>query len=427
MSAANFMPNMGSNPLARPVAKSGRVVYNAIIDTREIQLRQVRGKRKQTQFAASREKHTVQEHLPLIMSKQRRLGATPSGIGATQRQKVQVTADMNGLGEQGQPTWKIVEQSEWGGLADGQAHHEPGNPAYLDFATVFGGLNTTINTGNEVIHAGEQVYWDAQNPDGEQRPYGSIQGVSGDTILWALRPYKADKVDVTVKSIREALQIDQGREEALASREHARGPLADAAVHYRRHGLNTMMLGVVAAIRAGLVTPTEEGGAPEPLGRPQQGFTEAERLAAVAWNRRENAAANDTATGSAYVNQMTRLWELAGAIGAGKGGQGPPRKQAIGRLPQGAVGQGKDLDQMMMDMYFGQEEYAHVMPSRGAKRGAAFDVASKVHAAQLSNVHRALAAHNAGRQFITRRIIGTALSHAEPGDAFDLVLGKITS
>ncbi len=412
--AQNFLPNQGHTPLAQPSAKPGRVVYNAVLDVREVKGRVNRAGNLPTIYPKRTQRVTIQEHLPCMIHKRRRTNRLPSGVAGTQGQKVHVLADMNGLGIPGDQPHAIVDEHEWGGLADGQAFYEAGDQSNIDFATVFGGLNTTLNTGDEVIHAGDLLYWDVQKAE-NARPYGSLVGLPNDVILWAIRPYKPDRTDVCVDAIHALLKDNP---EKIPAKK--RSPLEDAAVMYRRSTAAAGMATVFALLRVGALQLTSIGV--QSNGR----LTADEEAQAAEWAAFE--APDDPVGNPTHKAAVERLYQMAGAVGEEKNGAGSADAGQVVRLPAGSIGanRGKNgapvrLDTAIAQTYLARDSAFDVIKHGNKDRNKNTTLAGRIHNAQKNALGLVMAAHNAARHHIVRRIFARAVSYALPGQGVDVV------
>ena len=369
----------------QPITNAGRVAYNLRLDQDDLEDRKSRGPKDSLWPGLNTEDRSQWVLTRDICLAYKRRAGRRQGDGM-----MTVFSTLNGAGRAGQTHREFIESVSFAGLAGGQGaifDTTGKNPRYPEFAGVLGGLMTVMNNGTDRISNGQKVYWDIPAP-GSEDSYLSRR--SPDRLTAVLRPYKPGSHKVTAKAVAEAL-----RKPPSESNSSGRPVSEDAAIAFKRFAMQMTVNAFEALLSSGLVKLDEAA-----LGT-------SDRAAAA---RVANAADWHDLTHNAREGHITRVARTLGCRNV----RDPAGNSQVD-MPHIA---GKSLRRYICDLLTGDTALIRLeggtVPS-GDK--------GEILCNQKSSVADMIAGAATAESYITRRIVGTALTPAQPKKEFDMVLG----
>ncbi len=369
----------------QPITNAGRVAYNLRLDQDDLEDRKMRGPKDSLWPGLSTEDRT-QWVLPrdICLMYKRRAGRR-QGDGM-----MNVWSTLNGAGRAGQTHREFIESVSFAGLAGGQGaifDTTGKNPRYPEFAGVLGGLMTVMNNGIDRISNGQKVYWDIPAPGSED---SYLNRRSPDRLTAVLRPYKPNSHKITANAVAEAL-----RSPPSETGDAGRSVSEDAAIAFKRFVMQMTVNAFEAFLSSGLVALDTAA-----LG------TDDRAARARAKNSKDWRKLSPTAR----EGHITRVARTLGCRNV----RDPAGNSQVDmpHLP------GKSLRRYVCDLLTGDTMLIGLdggtVPSGDP---------GEVLCNQKSSVADMIAGAATAESYITRRIIGTALTPAQPTKEFDMVLG----
>ena len=312
-----------------------------------------------------------------------------------------VLSSLNGAFQKTAPLWAIQDSVHFMGLASNVKLTDGDNlDSDSSIAIIQGGSQTTVNTGDAPIHAGDSVMWSLPNLDAPQPAGGNgLRDRDNSKLLLKLHTYHPEAHAVTADNAYDAIQHVQNsasRGVALQKVMQFSSVMQGAGV-LERAILEIMALGVHVAALAGICQASVNG---LPVGdqayardRDLQDRFHGEARRAFGLRNVRTDRPFDKTLGTLRTNEPKLTVP-------GTGSSVPVRHYAIGAaFGKYMVAETKNVDN-------GNGEHRE-----------------RVNA-QKSIIADLLAGTARAQHSATRRIIGVATSEALPGGDFDIILGS---
>ncbi len=359
------------------ITQAGRIAWNTTLDIQEIRMRIERGGKTKSKYGGS-----VAETAFSIRPGDLLYGEKEQRFRTATRMHSSL-ATVNGAFRPQDSIWQIIERLEFRGVAGGQGalfHDDMDNLKIQDFAANLGGLISIFNSGTKRIRNGDLVLWTLPPTDDPlEKAYKGTK-----RMVLHTEPYNPSLDSLTREGIAD---IVYGRADKRDLDRNT--PLVEAASNLQRAILQLSLNAFHVLLSSGLVT------------------MERDRNKQI-----ENIAAYGR-DGKPFLMELARQLNLQKYV---KGLTVKPNFQPYrfdgGRTLEEAI-RGTTFVEETKDVIFRSPLRVPESGDRAALVGNQRAVISDV----IAGVERA-------NYFTKRRIIGQAISPANPGDRFELFLGR---
>lgn len=249
----NFPGQRGVSSNGRsPITPAGRVVYNMMIDRDEIMVREARldGTRAAIQVASSPSIWYVNKGNPAVRNRRKR----PRRMDQLTPTDIAVVDAANGLGNAGETKAQLNQSIEVYGVIGENKLYDGANMGTIQM----GGLQTIRNSGPYDIYPGAWIVVEAPDPHDPKK--ANFPDLPKEKILFQTVPYEPTRTAPSVKLLR-MLLVDDGTV-SDRQREDLKRDMAAADDFSREFAAGIKAIayaGVIAALKSGIVTPTNAG------------------------------------------------------------------------------------------------------------------------------------------------------------------------
>ena len=311
----------------------------------------------------------------------------------------------NGFGYSGQPLWELIDSLDFSGISKHTAAYDSREPEDPTFSGQIGGMRRLKNNGPLKIHNGDYVMWDIPNPNISRDDIHLLYDVNTNSprILALTVPYRPDIEGLSINTVMEVLKDPK---KVSGSKTLDVGhPILEGAETLRGCFLESIMLSLHILLSTGIIAlpqPTPNDAVIPTLNTRMRNADQYKN-----WNKTEKA------------NLFNRVASLFGLV---KSIPGYTREEF-----KAFTTYGKDVkmfpDDVAMAVFAGDEKFFISTYEQG-KDTFASGTEETMFKLQHSFLPDYLSSIERIRHFNRRRIIGRARSEAEPGDRFDIYLGR---
>ncbi len=396
-----------------PITNAGRVAVNGHLDVATIRERKIKHSAGKSLYAGP-----VDDDAFRVLARDICVSERISW-NRTKKQAPHILSVVNGGFKQGLEIWQVIESLQFEGLAGGHgARFDSRNEApELDLALVRGGVTTIVNSGPKRIANGQRIYWSVPPP---KSPYERAARGSNRMPLHTM-PYDPT-LDALTEDTMGSLMMRSAQAQTLATGpgsmtststtavdtdtdtepEHRR-PIQEGADNTRQAVCQIMLEALHVFLTSGLVS-VNPAALRDPAIRAQNAGTYAQDERA----RRE----------------LLRV--VAGELGCRDMHKKPGDPKITFRADP-AVDRETTLAEFALDVFLAKKDEALLMPLAPGTRAVPNGDPGVIVRNQKAGMSDLLAGMNTSNQFVLRRVFGTAISPAEPGREFDILLGTYSA
>lgn len=396
----------------QPITNVGRVAINGHLDAATIRERKGKHSDGRSLYGGPVDDDAFKVFARDICVSERGSSAHSSTWNRYKTQAPLILSVLNGGFKKHTPLWQVIESLQFAGLAGGQgARFDSRNESpEIDLALVWGGLATVVNSGPQRIANGQLVYWTVPPVD---EPYERALRGSKRMPLHTM-PYDPALDTLTEDTLanlmtQSARVMTPGPPAAAAAAaaadmepEHRR-PIQEGADNMRQVVCQVMLEALHVFLTSGLVSMNP---------------------AAVIDPRVRAKNAGMYAANERVRRDLLRV--VAAALGC-KDVHRKPGDPKITFRADPAVDRETTLAEFALDVFLGRKDEALLMPLAPGTRAVPNGDSGVLVRNQKAGMSDLLAGVNNANHFVSRRIIGRAVSPAEPGREFDILLGKYAS
>ena len=372
-----------------PITRAGRVAQNFFLDTPALLARR---ENKGSYYQGTLDDRSFNVAPQSVLIGKRASSLTDSNVKDITNEGSYVFSALNGAFSESDELWKIIAEHDFKGISTAHmtVFDSLSKDPEVDLAASIGGLDTIINTGKVPIPNGSLVYWSfPQSQEGNPES----TGLSNGQILPELMPYENTVDSLTLDTLKKLMF--RSNTELTGFDVASKIPLQKAADDFKFELLTSLLLSAHILLSSGLVTfnslAHEQKQARDKYNT--SGKDEIKRLAGYLGIDREKP------------EQPGKTKKFIFDIKKNNGGQ--PKKT--------------NLITHSLNVFCGKDEelifpYDNSLPP--PKTEGTLDKKQKFHFENMmSIVHQA-------NQTVKDRIIGKAMSTANPGYPFDIYLGN---
>ncbi len=394
----NAVGNLGRNPNT----PAGRVAINGHIDQVEFENRKAKVKKGKTFYRGPTDDQSFAIFArDLCVS--RKMYASKKNIHKAHA--AFVFATVNGFGEDTDKIYQLIEELEFAGLAGGQGakYDSTGESPEVDLALVLGGINTITNTGPDRISNGDWVFWTL--PDTKD-PYEKGRRGSERMVLHTV-PYD-HKLDKLSEHTLHKLLVGDRTLQYPNKNIDSRWPIMEGAKNLQQAIMQITLDALHTFLVSGLV-----------------------KLDVEAIGDTKEAKERRMRNTNQYTNPSPKLVEIRTEnlrkIGSALGIQDLMKKEdkqiKFKPNPSSNLKRETTLSEYAMEVFFGKKSDALLAPLEDGTAHLPSGYKGNIIKGQrgaLSDLFTAIIKTN---DFTKKRIFAKAVSPAEPGKDFDIILG----
>lgn len=386
----NSTNGMGRNP----ITQAGKVVYNGFKDHNLINIfkAQIRTGQNFYPGPTNDEDYSIQQR-EVVYSRRKGTNAKKGSM--------HVLSSVNAGFDKKDPLWKIISEHEIRGIAVTRSLLDStGVNPEIDVVVQSGGLATVVNTGTRKINNGDSVYMEWPDPD---KPYATQPRNSQKQLLWTM------PLDPCMDALTESNIWEIMKDPATIS-EYERDinkPIVRSAINFKQFLLKLSVFAIHSALSAGIVTAKD-----------------------IALEDTKRAKEQRRLNGEQYMSLdsvgvpkrkpfIKRLARLYGITDEEKKKLEVVFPQKLGKKQ--VVG---DLADHVIETFSGKDNNFLVLPLQ--ESGKMTSDEKKLVMSQQSLLADAFQAINEANEWKRGRVIGKALTPANPGEEFDMLLGRYT-
>ena len=388
----NAMGGLGRSP----ITTAGRVATNGHLDEAEILKRKERLTKGTSLYGGTQLDEVFWANPREICLQLRTTNKRRRNLHKAQAAYILTT--LNGAFKKGDKLSEVIEKLEFQGVAGGQGakyDHTNTSPE-IDLALQRGGLTTMRNTGRKRIKNGDPVYWTLPDPDD---PYDKGQRNSGRMPVQTA-PYDPYLDSLTEASLRELL-IKSSDGTGMDNQIDPRFPLMEGAKNVKQVVSQLYVNAIHTFLMSGIVKLDIDALNDEDL-RSRNSVDYKNNL-----EYRQN-----------FLEWVSFQFNLRDVNVISD--KGPIKIKPYSQHPQ----KERTLSEYAMEVFLARNKDAFLLPLEKGTNGVPPGNRGAIIRNQRGLLSDFFAAVNRANEFTKRRIIGKAITPADPGKPFDIYLGN---